>query len=179
MDIASSSRPHSAGRVQHDRVDDLSIQTNRLLARELVAQETSGTETCKCVRRTATIIPIGDFHCGLRGFSREAIRQLCLTNTGMEFASEMIVKSALRGLKISEVPTTLSTAGRCRPPHLRTWRDGWRHLRFLLLHSPRWLFLYPGLFFVAIGLVAIGTLWAGPVQLAPHVVIDIHSLVAA
>jgi hypothetical protein len=102
----------------------------------------------------------------------------------MEFASEMIVKSALRGLKISEVPTTLSTAGRCRPPHLRTWRDGWRHLRFLLLHSPRWLFLYPGLFFVAIGLVAIGALWSGlvwsgPVQLTPRVSIDIHSLVAA
>jgi hypothetical protein len=97
----------------------------------------------------------------------------------MEFASEMVVKSAMRGLKISEVPTTLSPDGRSRAPHLRTWRDGWRHLRFLLLHSPRWLFLYPGLFFMAIGLIAIGSLWAGPVQLAPHVTIDIHSLVAA
>lgn len=124
-------------------------------------------------------VPIGDFHCGLRGFSREAVRQLGLRNTGMEFASEMIVKSSLRGLKISEVPTTLSPDGRSRPPHLRTWRDGWRHLRFLLLHSPRWLFLYPGLFFIGIGLVAIGSLLSGPVQLAPHVSIDIHSLVVA
>src|SRR6516225_6452941 len=129
-------------------------------------------------------IPIGDFHCGLRGFSREAVRQLGLRNTGMEFASEMVVKSSLRGLRISEVPTTLSPDRRSRPPHLRTWRDGWRHLRFLLLHSPRWLFLYPGLFFVAIGLVAIGALWSGlvwsgPVQLTPRVSIDIHSLVAA
>jgi glycosyltransferase involved in cell wall biosynthesis len=124
-------------------------------------------------------IPIGDFHCGLRGFSCEAVRRLGLRSTGMEFASEMIVKAALRGLKISEVPTTLSPSGRSRAPHLRSWRDGWRHLRFLLLHSPRWLFLYPGLFFIASGLIAIGTLWAGPVQLAPHVVIDIHSLVAA
>jgi glycosyltransferase involved in cell wall biosynthesis len=124
-------------------------------------------------------IPLGDFHCGLRGFSRDAIRQIGLSSTGMEFASEMVVKSALRGLKISEVPTTLSQDGRSRPPHLRAWRDGWRHLRFLLLHSPRWLFLYPGVFFMALGLIAIGSLWAGPVQLAPHVAIDIHSLVAA
>jgi glycosyltransferase involved in cell wall biosynthesis len=124
-------------------------------------------------------IQIGDFHCGLRGFSREAVRQLGLTSRGMEFASEMIVKSSFRGLKISEVPTTLWPDGRSRPPHLQTWRDGWRHLRFLLLHSPRWLFLYPGLFFMFIGLLAIGSLWAGPVRLAPHVIIDIHSLVAA
>ena len=124
-------------------------------------------------------VPIGDFHCGLRGFSREAVRQLGLRNTGMEFASEMVVKSSLRGLKISEVPTTLSPDGRSRPPHLRTWRDGWRHLRFLLLHSPRWLFLYPGLFFIAIGLVAIASLWSGPVQLSPQVTVDIHSLLVA
>jgi glycosyltransferase involved in cell wall biosynthesis len=123
-------------------------------------------------------ISIGDFQCGLRGFSREAIRQLGLSSTGMEFASEMVVKSALRGLKISEVPAILSPDGRSRPPHLRTWYDGWRYLRFLLLHSPSWLFLYPGLFFITIGLVAIATLAGGPVQLAPHVVIDIHSLVA-
>src|SRR5262245_38982963 len=124
-------------------------------------------------------IPIGDFHCGLRGFSREAIGDLGLSSTGMEFATEMVVKAALRELKISEVPATLSPHGRTRPPHLRAWRDGWRHLRFLLLHSPRWLFLYPGLFFIAIGVMAIGSLWAGPVQLAAHVAIDIHSLVAA
>jgi glycosyltransferase involved in cell wall biosynthesis len=138
-----------------------------------------GNPVLSWIGRIFFSIPVGDFHCGLRGFSRAAIRQLGLSSTGMEFASEMIVKSALRGLKITEVPTTLSPDGRARSPHLRTWRDGWRHLRFLLLHSPRWLFLYPGLLFMALGLIAIGTLWAGPVQLAPHVSIDIHSLVAA
>jgi glycosyltransferase involved in cell wall biosynthesis len=138
-----------------------------------------GNPLLSWIGRTFFSIPIRDFHCGLRGFSRAAIRQLGLSSTGMEFASEMVVKSAIRGLKISEVPTTLSPDGRSRGPHLRTWRDGWRHLRLLLLHSPRWLFLYPGLFFMATGLMAIGSLWAGPVQLAPHVTIDIHSLVAA
>jgi glycosyltransferase involved in cell wall biosynthesis len=138
-----------------------------------------GNPLLSWIGRNFFSIPIGDFQCGLRGFSREAVRQLGLRNTGMEFASEMVVKSSLRGLKIAEVPTTLSPDGRSRAPHLRTWRDGWRHLRFLLLHSPRWLFLYPGLFFMAMGLVAIGSLWSGPVQLTSHVIIDIHSLVAA
>ena len=136
-----------------------------------------GNPLLSWIGRTFFSIPIGDFHCGLRGFSRAAIRQLGLRSTGMEFASEMVVKSSLRGLRISEVPTTLSPDRRSRPPHLRTWRDGWRHLRFLLLHSPRWLFLYPGLFFIAIGLVTIGSLISGPVQLAPHVTVDIHSLI--
>lgn len=90
-------------------------------------------------------VPVRDFHCGLRGFEREAILSLGLSCKGMEFASEMVVKAALAGLRIAEVPTTLSPDGRDRAPHLRTWRDGWRHLRFLLLFSPRWLFLYPGL----------------------------------
>ena len=138
-----------------------------------------GNPLLSLIGRVFFSIPIGDFHCGLRGFSREAVRQLGLRSAGMEFASEMIVKSGLNGLKISEVPTTLSPAGRSRAPHLRTWRDGWRHLRFLLLHSPRWLFLYPGLFFITMGLVAIGSLWSGPVWLTPHVGIDIHSLVTA
>ena len=88
---------------------------------------------------------IGDFHCGLRGFSRDSAIALGLQATGMEFASEMVVKAALRGQKIAEVPTTLAKDGRSRPPHLHTWRDGWRHLRFLLLFSPRWLFFLPGL----------------------------------
>ena len=87
---------------------------------------------------------IGDFHCGLRGFRREILPALDLQSPGMEFASEMVVKATLGKLKISEVPTTLSPDLRSRPPHLRTWRDGWRHLRFLLLFSPRWLFFYPG-----------------------------------
>ena len=89
-------------------------------------------------------IDIGDFHCGLRGFRRDRIRDLRLQTTGMEFASEMVVKSALAGYTITEVPTTLAKDGRSRPPHLRTWHDGWRHLRFLFMYSPRWLFLYPG-----------------------------------
>lgn len=95
---------------------------------------------------------IGDFHCGLRGFERAAIQELGLRCEGMEFASEMVVKASLHGLRIGEVPTTLSPDGRDRPPHLRTWRDGWRHLRFLLLFTPRWLFLYPGLALTVVGL---------------------------
>ncbi len=88
--------------------------------------------------------PCGDFHCGLRGFSRDAFRRMGLQTTGMEFASEIVVKASLLNMRIAEVPTTLSPDGRSRPPHLRSWRDGWRHLRFLLLFSPRWLFLVPG-----------------------------------
>jgi len=88
---------------------------------------------------------IGDFHCGLRGFKKSSIIDLELKTTGMEFASEVVVRSVLGGLKIAEVPTTLKKDGRTRPPHLRTWRDGWRHLRFLLIYSPKWLFMYPGL----------------------------------
>src|SRR5208337_2449132 len=90
--------------------------------------------------------PVGDFHCGLRAFRKEAIERLDLRTLGMEFASEMVVKATAFGLRITEIPTTLSPDGRARTPHLRTWRDGWRHLRFLLLYSPRWLFLYPGIF---------------------------------
>jgi glycosyltransferase involved in cell wall biosynthesis len=96
-------------------------------------------------------IPIGDFHCGLRGFKTDSIRNLGLTSHGMEFASEMIVKTSLAGLKIAEVPTTLKPDGRSRAPHLRTWRDGWRHMIFLLAASPRWLFLYPGLALSGLG----------------------------
>jgi glycosyltransferase involved in cell wall biosynthesis len=98
-----------------------------------------------------------DFHCGLRGFRKDAIERLDLHTTGMEFASEMVVKASLYNLKITEVPTTLSPDGRSRPPHLRSWRDGWRHLRFLLLYSPRWLFLYPGLLLMIVGLIS--TFW--------------------
>jgi glycosyltransferase involved in cell wall biosynthesis len=119
--------------------------------------------------------PCGDFHCGLRGFDRLAILSLDLHAFGMEFASEMVVKATIRQLRITEVPTTLSPDGRSRPPHLRTWHDGWRHLRFLLLFSPRWLFLYPGL-----GLFVVGVL--GMAWLLPHsrqvaqVTLDIHTL---
>ena len=95
--------------------------------------------------------PIGDFHCGIRGFSRTAYDSLDLRTTGMEFASEMVVKASLLGKRITEVPTTLQKDGRSRPPHLKTWRDGWRHLRFLLMYSPRWLFLAPGLLLMLVG----------------------------
>lgn len=103
--------------------------------------------------------PVGDFHCGLRGFNRRSILNLHLQTTGMEFASEVVVKSTLGGLRVSEVPTTLDKDGRSRPPHLRSWRDGWRHLRFLLIFSPRWLFLIPGAAAFFIGLL--GTLFIG------------------
>jgi glycosyltransferase involved in cell wall biosynthesis len=118
---------------------------------------------------------IRDFHCGLRGFSRAAIQRLGLITPGMEFASEMVAKAALAGLKITEVPTTLRPDGRDRPPHLRTWRDGWRHLRFLLLFCPRWLFLYPGLLLAVLGLAGFAALAAGPLQL-PTFGFDIHSM---
>ena len=111
---------------------------------------------------------IGDFHCGLRGFNRDAMRGLNLQTLGMEFASEMVVKATLKKLKITEVPTVLSPDGRSRPPHLRKWRDGWRHLKFLLLFSPRWLFLYPGLFLAAIGLVFMTILAAGSLRLGAY-----------
>jgi hypothetical protein len=110
-------------------------------------------------------IPVGDFHCGLRAFRRDRILALNLRTTGMEFASEMVVKSSLAGLRITQVPTTLSPDGRSRPPHLRSWRDGWRHLRFLLLYSPRWLFFYPGLATLAVGLLLSAALLPGPLPI--------------
>lgn len=120
-------------------------------------------------------VPIGDFHCGLRGFSRESILRLGLVTQGMEFASEMVVKSALAGYKIAEVPTTLRPDGRGRPAHLRTWRDGWRHLRFLLLFCPRWLFLYPGALLVVVGLLGFIGLMNGPLEVIAFT-LGIHSL---
>jgi glycosyltransferase involved in cell wall biosynthesis len=118
--------------------------------------------------------PCGDFHCGLRGFRTESIQGLNLRTTGMEFASEMVVKASLHRMRITEVPTTLSPDGRSRPPHLRSWRDGWRHLRFLLLYSPRWLFLYPGLLLMVIGLTTM--LWLLP---GARGIFDIHTLLYA
>jgi glycosyltransferase involved in cell wall biosynthesis len=121
---------------------------------------------------------IGDFHCGLRAFRREAILGLGLQTEGMEFASEMVVKATLNGLRISEVPTTLSPDLRTRRPHLRPWRDGWRHLRFLLLYSPRWLFLYPGLTAMILGAAAMIALLPGPLH-AAGTTFDVHTLVYA
>jgi hypothetical protein len=123
-------------------------------------------------------IPIGDFHCGLRGFNRERIRALGLSTSGMELASEMVVRSALAGYRVSEVPTTLAKDGRSRPPHLRTWRDGWRHLRFLLIYSPRWLFLYPGLVLLALGLAGVLLLFAGDVRLGAST-LSVNTFIAA
>lgn len=122
--------------------------------------------------------PCGDFHCGLRGFSKEAIERLDLRTTGMEFASEMVVKATLHGLSIAEVPTTLSPDGRSRPPHLRSWRDGWRHLRFLLMYSPRWLFLAPGLVGLLGGLLLMGLVLPKPFVIG-DVRLDVHTLVVA
>jgi len=121
---------------------------------------------------------IGDFHCGLRGFSKEGALTLGLQATGMEFASEMVVKATLWGQKITEVPTTLKKDGRSRPPHLRSWRDGWRHLRFLLLYSPRWLFYYPGIALMVAGLAIGIPVIAGPLRVA-GLTLDVDSLVAA
>ncbi len=119
---------------------------------------------------------IGDFHCGLRGFTKEAVLRMNLQTTGMEFASEIVVKASLLNMNVTEVPTTLSPDGRSRPPHLRSWRDGWRHLRFLLMYSPRWLFLYPGLFLMALGLLGVIILVSGRVHLA-GIVLDVHTLI--
>ena len=118
---------------------------------------------------------VSDFHCGLRGFRREALERLDLRTTGMEYATEMVVKAALFGLEIAEIPVTLRKDGRSRPPHLRTWRDGWRHLRFLLLYSPRWLFLLPGLLLVLIGATLILWLLPGP-RVAFGATWDVHSI---
>ncbi|MGH8220858.1 MAG: glycosyltransferase family 2 protein [Steroidobacteraceae bacterium] len=121
---------------------------------------------------------ISDFHCGLRGFNRAAMLELGLRSPGMEFASEMIVKAALAGWRIAEVPITLGPAGRSRKPHLRTWRDGWRHLRFLLMMSPRWLMLYPGTALIALGTAGELAILHGPVVIH-GIGFDIHTMLYA
>lgn len=108
---------------------------------------------------------IKDFHCGLRGYNRAAIQSLQLQTTGMEYASEMVVQATLHKLKMIEVPTTLSPDGRTRPPHLRSWRDGWRHLKFLMMYSPDWTFLYPGLILSVIGLIIMVAIGVGPTKI--------------
>ena len=122
--------------------------------------------------------PSGDFHCGLRGFTKDAVMRMSLRTTGMEFASEMVVKATLMKMRIAEVPTTLFPDGRSRPPHLRSWRDGWRHLRFLLLYSPRWLFLYPGILLMFLGLIAGLWLLEGP-QIIGNITLNVHTLLYA
>jgi glycosyltransferase involved in cell wall biosynthesis len=135
-----------------------------------------GNPVLSLVGRTLFASTVGDFHCGLRGFERQAILDLSLRAPGMEFASEMVVKASLASLEIAEVPTTLSPDGRQRAPHLRPWRDGWRHLRFMLLRSPQWLFLYPGLLIAAVGLVSSTALVKGAIRVAGIFTLDINGL---
>ena len=119
--------------------------------------------------------PAGDFNCGLRGFRRESILKLDLQTTGMEFAGEMVVKASIYKLRVAEVPTVLSPDGRSRPPHLRTWRDGWRNLRFMLVYSPRWLFLYPGAALMIWGLIIVVWLLPGTQKIG-SISFDVHTL---
>jgi glycosyltransferase involved in cell wall biosynthesis len=135
-----------------------------------------GNPVLSTIGRVLYRTPVGDFHCGLRGFSRSAILKLGLTSPGMEFASEMVMKASLAGLKIAEVPTTLSPDGRSRPPHLRSWRDGWRHLKLLLTFAPFSIFLYPGFALLAAGLVLFLPLLFSPVTLG-GVTLDIGTLI--
>ena len=122
--------------------------------------------------------PCEDFHCGMRAFRKDSFLRMDIRSTGMEFASEMVVKASLLRMKISEVPTTLSPDGRSHAPHLRTWRDGWRHLRFLLMYSPRWLFLYPGTLLILLGLAGCAWLLPGP-RVVHGVGLDVHTLLYA
>jgi hypothetical protein len=123
-------------------------------------------------------VPIGDFHCGLRGVNRDRLLALDLRTTGMDYASEMIVRAALAGYAIAEVPTTLRPDGRSRRPHLRTWSDGWKHLRFLLMFSPRWLFLYPGLALMGLGMLGVAILLPG-IRYIGSIGLDIHTFIVA
>ena len=137
-----------------------------------------GNPVLSAVGRVFFRIPVRDFHCGMRAFDRDKAVAVDLRSSGMEFASELVVKFALAGHRVTEVPTTLSRDGRDRPPHLRSWRDGWRHLRFLLLFSPRWLFLYPGALLALVGAVLTARLVVGPVSVGPAV-LDVQSLLLA
>jgi len=137
-----------------------------------------GNPVLTAVARLFFKAPIGDIYCGLRAFRREAIERLGLRTQGMEYANEMVVKATIFGLRITEIPTTLSPDGRDRPPHLRTWRDGWRTLRFLLLYSPRWLFLYPGVVLLVLGITVGALLLPGPFMIG-KVAFDVDTLLFA
>jgi glycosyltransferase involved in cell wall biosynthesis len=135
-----------------------------------------GNPLLSFIGRKLFLSPVRDFHCGIRAFDRQAILGLRLKASGMEFASEMVVKASLANLSIAEVPTTLNVDGRQRSPHLRPWRDGWRHLRFMLLRSPQWLFLYPGLLLTLLGLVGAVPLAIKPRPIAGILTLDIDAL---
>jgi glycosyltransferase involved in cell wall biosynthesis len=137
-----------------------------------------GNPSLSLIGRLFFKIEIGDFCCGLRGFNCDRVRALSLRSTGMEFAIEMVVRSALAGYRMDEIPTILKKDGRSRPPYLRTWRDGWRHLSFLLMHNPKWLFLYPGVSILALGFFAALVLLPGEVIIG-GVGFDIHTFAVA
>ncbi len=137
-----------------------------------------GNPVLSLVARRFFRIQIGDFHCGLRGFRRDSAMSVGLQSSGMEFASEMVVRAALAGQRVEEVPTTLSPDGRSRPPHLRRWRDGWRHLKFLLLFSPRWLFLIPGAALFAVGMIIGAAVLPAPLRL-DGITFDVNTLEVA
>ena len=137
-----------------------------------------GNPTLSFIGRLFFKCPAHDFHAGLRAFSKEALEKMDLQTTGMEFASEMVIKATLRKFRIAEVPITLHKDGRSRPPHLKPWRDGWRHLRFMLIYSPRWLFLVPGLALSAIGLVLSAVLSVQDVQVG-GVLLNVGTLMMA
>jgi hypothetical protein len=138
-----------------------------------------GNPILSLVGRLFFRVPLGDFHCGLRGFRTQTMRELGLRTTGMEFASEMIVRSGLVGLRISETPTTLEPDGRSRPPHLKTWRDGWRHLKFLLIYSPKWLFVVPGTILLATGVVLASAVSMGTFRIPGGAALDLNSFIVA
>jgi glycosyltransferase involved in cell wall biosynthesis len=138
-----------------------------------------GNPLLSFIGRTFFKAKLGDFHCGLRGFNTSVIRNLKLRSRGMEFASEMVVRCRLARMRIAEVPTTLKKDGRSRPAHLRTWRDGWRHLRFLLIFSPRWLFFYPGLALLLFGAMVSMLLLPGPIYITANISLDIHSFLVS
>ncbi len=137
-----------------------------------------GNPTLSFLGRLFFKCPVTDFHCGLRGFSREGYQKLDVRTTGMEFASEMVIKATLKNLKITEVPITLHKDGRSRPPHLKPWRDGWRHLRFMLLFSPRWLFLWPGVAALLAGVALFIPLSIGPLKIG-RIAFDTNTFLVA
>ncbi len=138
-----------------------------------------GNPVLSWIGRVLFHIPVGDFHCGMRGFNTASMRKLGLVTSGMEFASEMVIRSSLEGLKMAEVPATLAVDGRSRAPHLKTWRDGWRHLKLLLMYSPKWLFIFPGLLLMLAGAVLQGLLWVGPFALGANITLDTNTYAAA
>jgi glycosyltransferase involved in cell wall biosynthesis len=138
-----------------------------------------GNPVLSLIGRVFFRLQLGDFHCGLRGFRTQAIRNLELRTTGMEFASEMIVRAGITGLQISESPTALGVDGRSRPPHLKTWRDGWRHLKFLLIYSPKWLFIVPGACFFTLGMALALTLSTGIVKIPGGPALGLNTFIVA